>query len=131
MKMFDKKNRGQMLIEVVVALGIIGLVLVGVSDLMTRSTRVISFQKQKDEALNISQKILTQYRVQRDSDSLGFYNTVASTVMDPCVSGKPYVCNVTIVKSATEVLVSVKVDWSDGGQTFNVSLSESLSKDIK
>ncbi len=33
-----------MLIEIVVAIGIIGLVLVGVSDLMTRSSKVISFQ---------------------------------------------------------------------------------------
>ncbi len=131
MRIVKNKFKGQMLIEIVVAIGIIGLVLVGVSDLMTRSSRVVTFQKQKDEALYISQAILNQYRIQRDTDPQLFYDSVASAINDPCVTGKPYVCNITVVKSATSVQINVKVDWSDGGQTFNVSLNQLLSRDLK
>lgn len=128
-----KQNRasGQMLIEIVVAVGIIALVLIGVSDLMTRSSRSVTFQKQKDEAVTISQRLLNNYRVQRDSNPLAFYDGAGSSVLDPCISGKLYVCVVTMEKTADSVLVAVKVEWEDGGQTFSVSLLESLAKDIK
>lgn len=131
MKLFYTKHKGQMLLEIVVAIGIIGLVLVGVSDLMTRSTRVVTFQKQKDEALNIAQKLLSQYRYQRDSNPQLFYDSAASTVINPCVTGLIYICNVTMTKSASSVLINVRVDWTEGGQTYNVSLHQSLAKDQK
>ncbi len=122
------KNKGQMLIEIVVAVGIIALVLVGVSDLMTRSLRVVTFQKQKDEAGGLVQKILNDYKVQRDINPDNFYNTVTGEVIDPCESGKPYKCTVTVDKTADGVLVSVLVEWSDGGNTFNMTLSELLAR---
>ncbi|KKT40606.1 MAG: hypothetical protein UX47_C0003G0041 [Candidatus Collierbacteria bacterium GW2011_GWA2_46_26] len=122
---------GQMLIEIVVAVGIIALVLVGVSDLMTRSARVTTFQRQKDEAFTISQRLLNDYRFQRDSNPQVFYDSAVGTILDPCVSGKTYVCTVSMVKTLEAVLVTVKVEWGDGGQTFNISLSQSLSREIK
>ncbi len=122
---------GQMLIEIVVAVGIISLVLVGVSDLMIRSSRLTTFQRQKAEAFTISQRLLNNYRVQRDSNPQAFYDNAGGSVLDPCVSGKTYVCIVSMEKSAEAVLVTVKVEWGDGGQTFDVSLSQSLSKEIR
>ena len=64
---------GQMLIEVVIAIGIIALVLVGVSDLMTRSLRVVTFQKQRDEANAYLQKMQNDLKAQRDADPEGFF----------------------------------------------------------
>lgn len=124
-------NKGQMLIEIVVAIGIIGLVLVGVSDLMTRSLMVVTFQKQKYEAVLILKKMLTDYRAERDSNPEGFYNSAGNVVLDPCVSGKIYKCVVTMVKSADSVLVSIVSEWEDGGKAYSVSLSQSFARTIK
>ena len=123
---------GQMLIEIVVAVGIIALVLVGVSDLMTRSSRVVTFQKHKDEATTIAQKVLNDYRTQRDSDPLDFYASAGNNVMDPCVADT-YKCTITMDTNAVPdfVLITVSVEWNDGGQVFSTSLSQSLSKDLK
>lgn len=125
------KHRGQMMIEVVVALGIITLVLVGVSDLMTRSLRVVSYQKQKDEANSIIQKTLNDYKLQRDSDPVNFYDTVAGATIDPCVIGKPYKCIVTVGKTEEDIAIKVTVEWNDGGKVFNTDSSIILIRTVK
>lgn len=122
---------GELLIEIVVAIGIIGLVLVGVTDLMTRSARVVTFQKQKDEALSIVRKKLNEYKTTRDTDPESFYNTVVGGVTDPCVPEKDYKCIVSVDKQLDSVLITVVAEWNDGGRTYNVSLSQSLYIDQK
>lgn len=126
-----KNFSGQMLIEVVVAIGIIALVLVGVSDLMTKSLSVITYQRQRDEALNILQKIQNGYKAMRDTDAEAFFNTVANTIIDPCEAGKNYKCTVLVDKQLNSVLITVTAEWSDGGKTYNLSLSQSLFKTAK
>ncbi len=120
-----------MLIEIVVAIGIIALVLIGVSDLLIRSAKVATFQKQKNEAVTIIEAILNDYRTQRDSDPQEFYSTVTGDVLDPCVVDKPYVCTISVDKTAEAVLVTIKAEWLDGGQTYSVSLSQSLIRNKK
>lgn len=120
-----------MLIEIVVAIGVIALVLIGTSDLLIRSSRVVTFQKQKDEAFSIIEGILNDYRVQRDTDPEGFYTTVTGTVIDPCVAGKPYVCTITVDKTPDATLISIRADWSEGESDYNVSLSQSLARTIR
>lgn len=123
---------GQMLIEIVIAIGIIGLVLVGVSDLMTRSVRVVSFQKQKEVGLEIIKKMLSDYKAVRDADPNGFYNTIANTVIDPCVATNPdFRCIVTVEKSVDEVAMSIEAEWQDGGRTYSVTLAQSLAKNLR
>ncbi|KKT89707.1 MAG: hypothetical protein UW88_C0001G0087 [Candidatus Collierbacteria bacterium GW2011_GWD2_45_10] len=121
-----------MLIEIVVAVGIIALVLLGVSDLMTRSSRVVTFQKQKDEAITIAQKLQNDYRTQRDIDPLGFYANAGNSILEPCISDT-YKCTITMdtVTVPNFIQVTIKVEWKDGGQIFSTSLSQSLSKEIK
>lgn len=128
MKTIHKLSSGQMLIEIVVAIGVIALVLIGVSDLMIRSAKVATFQKQKNEAVTIIDAILNSYRSRRDTDPQDFYNTVTGEVLDPCVANKPYVCTITIDKTADAVLVTIKAEWDDGGQTYSVTLSQSLTR---
>lgn len=120
-----------MLIEVVVALGIIGLVLVGVSDLMTRSVSVVNFQKQKDEALSIIEKMLTDYKRERDLDSESFYSAAADNIVDPCVVDKPYKCIVTMITTADSVNIQITAEWQNGGKDYSVSLSQSLAREIR
>ena len=130
-KCFDGKNKGQTLIEIVVAIGIIGLVLVGVSDLMTRSVSSVAFQKQKKEALTIITKKLNDYKVARDTNPDNFYTTVVDSIVDPCVVNKPYKCLITVDKTVDAVKISITAQWQDGGRPYETSLSQSLSRTVK
>ena len=120
-----------MLIEIVVAIGIIGLVLVGVSDLMSKSVRTTSFQKQKAEALTIIKEKLGDYRTARDTNPEGFYSSAESVSIDPCVVDKPFRCLVTMEKYPDSINILIKADWSDGGRTYEVSLSQLLFREKK
>jgi len=120
-----------MLIEIVVAIGIIGLVLVGVSDLMTRSVSLVTFQKQKKEALTIITKKLNDYKVARDTNPDNFYATVVDSIVDPCVVNKPYKCLITVDKTVDAVKISITAQWQDGGRPYETSLSQSLSRTVK
>jgi type II secretory pathway pseudopilin PulG len=122
---------GQMLIEVVVAIGIIALVLVGVSELMTRSLKVISFQKQKDVAESLLKKIQNDYRTQRDIDPNGFYESVANVVLDPCVVDSLYKCQIFVDKSGDLVTITARAEWIDGGNLLSVSSVQSLVRTVK
>lgn len=125
------ENSGQMLIEVVVAVGIIGMVLVGVSDLLTRSLRLNTYQKQKDEATAIIQKIQNDYKARRDADPEGFYNSIGNVTIDPCVNDKQYVCTVTVDKLPSLVTITVKAEWNDGGSSLSTSSTQSLVRSVK
>ncbi|EKD53174.1 MAG: hypothetical protein ACD_61C00122G0007 [uncultured bacterium] len=122
-----------MLIEIVVAVGIIALVLVGISDLMTRSSRVVTFQKQKDEAVAVAQKCLNEYRTQRDSNPTEFYTDAKNGQLATCSVSETYTGSITLSTDVLtdSVLVTVKVGWTDGPNNFSVSLSQSLAKEIK
>jgi peptidoglycan hydrolase-like protein with peptidoglycan-binding domain len=91
----------------------------------------VTFQRQKDEAGTIIQKRLNDYKVLRDVDPDGFYNSVTSTVIDPCEPNTPYKCTVVADKTADGVLITITVEWVDGGATFSTSLSQSLARTIK
>jgi len=125
------KNPGLMLIEILVAVGIVGLVLVGVSDLMTRAIGATTFQKQKNEALIIVQKKLTDYKIARDTNPESFYNSITNTVIDPCTVGTIYKCTVTADKAADSVIVSIVAEWQDGDRNYNVKLSQLLAREWK
>jgi type II secretory pathway pseudopilin PulG len=127
-----RNPKGQMLIEIVVAVGIIALVLVGVSDLMTRSSRVVSFQKQKDEAVAVAQRCLNYYRTERDRNPAEFYTKAENGSLVTCPS-ESYTGTIT---PSTDVLIdsvhiTATVGWADGPNNFSVSLSQSLAKEIK
>ena len=130
-KLLRRKNPGLMLIEILVAVGIVGLVLVGVSDLLTRAIGATTFQKQKNEALIIVQKMLTDYKIARDTNPESFYNSIANTVIDPCTVGTIYKCTVTVDQAADSVIVSVVAEWQDGGRNYNVKLSQLLAREWK
>lgn len=113
-----------MLIEIVIAVGVLALVLVGVSDLMTRSQIVSTYQRRSDEALSIAKKILNNYRTQKESDPSNFKDNVVGLDKQVCVEGKDYSCVVTITKNSNSVNLLIKVSWPEGSNTLNVSLDQ-------
>jgi len=116
-----------MLIEIVISVGILALVLIGVSDLMTRTQRVSTFQAKRDEANSIAKQILNDYRLQRDNDPDGFAASVTGINRQTCVEGKEYSC-VALVESVNgDVDVTVTVSWVEGENTFSINLNQKLN----
>ena len=121
-----------MLIEVVIAVGIIALVLVGVSDLMTRSLRVVTYQKQRDEANAYLQKIQNDLKAQRDADPEKFYQTVSGSSA-LCEAGKAYTCKILVERALDNISITITAtaEWSDGGNTLRISTVQSLLRATK
>ncbi|EKD56045.1 MAG: hypothetical protein ACD_58C00311G0002 [uncultured bacterium] len=115
-----------MLIEIVVALGVLSLVLVGVSDLMTRSQRLSSYQTKKDEAYGLARNLLNDYRQQRDNNPGTFLSGVVGINRETCVEGKNYSCKVEVTKNASSVDLYITVSWPDGGNTLSVTSNQKL-----
>lgn len=132
-----------MLIEIVVAIGIIGLVLVGVSDLMTRSINVSTFQKQKDEAITIIKKMLTDKKTERDQNPVAFYDqwVDGTTTLPPdrCVPEIAlYSCEVTVNKATEAIAITVRAEWQEGdvvnktnNKTYSASMTQSFSREVR
>ena len=121
------KKQGQMLVEVVVAVGILVLVLIGISDLMTRSSRLLSFQRDREEAYSIAKELLNTYRVDRDLNVDLFFATVGSLSRDICIVGKKYGCRVDKVDVTGGVILKATVYWNEGVNRYEISLDQLLT----
>ncbi|HOX95890.1 MAG TPA: type II secretion system protein [Candidatus Woesebacteria bacterium] len=134
-------NHGQTLIEIVVAVGIISLVLVGVSDIVSRSLSMLSYQKDRSGAVNLAQKQINYYRGERDKAPITFFNNLDSFQVcqgtideDGKFDGK-YNCVISYHDLGDVVDMTVTVIWNGGkkdadGQevTMKVELSQDLAK---
>ena len=125
-------NKGQSLIEILVATGIIAVVLVGVSDLITRSMSLSSFQANKNTAINIAQNQLNFYRQARDQqptdfflDPVGKYSTCVGTI------DSKYTCQITYTTEGDGVNMRVNINWTDGNKNIVTTLSQFLARPTK
>lgn len=118
-----------MLIEVVLAVGILSLVLIGVSDLMTRTQRASTFHAKQDKANSIAKEIINEYRLQRDEDPEGFAGSVVGLNNSECESNSDFGCvvSVTVLDDET-VELNIVVSWQEGDNTFKVVSDQKLSK---
>ncbi len=130
MKILSKKNNGQMLAEVLVAIGVIVLVLVGMTSLMTRSTKTVRETKMRDEAKRLIEGRLAYLRMERDRDQENYINNVAVNNMNcPWTFTSDYgsfscaqmFSNITGGKRAT-----VTASWSEGGEARSMSMSADI-----
>lgn len=122
------KHKGQMLIEVVVAVGILALVLVGITDLMTRSSRVLTYQRDREGAYAIAREILNDYRSGRDENPITFFDDVTGLSREVCVEGKKYGCEALVTEEVGGVLIDVSVYWNDGSNRYEIKLSQNLTE---
>lgn len=127
--------RGQSLIEIVVAVGIIAVVLVGVSDLITRSLALSSFQTSNNNAVNIAQNQLTHYRQQRDQKPADFFldpQTNYSSCDWYVFDKVKYGCTITYTAiGITGVNMKVSIAWKDGDKEIKTELSQVLARPTK
>jgi|WetSurMetagenome_2_1015567.scaffolds.fasta_scaffold14158_2 type II secretory pathway pseudopilin PulG len=133
---FKKTTKGQSLIEIVVAIGIIAVVLVGVSDIITRSLNLASFQANKSAATNIAQDQLNYYRKQRDLQPTIFFSTANPGGCSSLTDSK-FTCAIFYAPSydskgnIISTNMSVTVSWMDGDKNLSLSLSQILNKPTK
>lgn len=128
-------DKGQSLIEILVATGIIVLVLVGVSDLITRSLGLSSFQASMSGAINIAQNQLNYYRQLRDLKPTDFF-VDPQTNYSTCVGtfdAVKYGCTITYdtVGVTNGVNMRVSIAWKDGDKDIKTELAQILAKPYK
>lgn len=123
-----KFHKGQSLIEIVVAVGIIAVVLVGVSDLVTRSLNMASFQAKSNKAQNIVKNQLSYYRQQRDLTPTDFFDNYENYRTCVGVIDAGYSCLIEYSPVSSNLQMTVTVTWSDGDKTINTELSQFLGR---
>lgn len=130
-------HKAQSLIEIVVAVGIIAVVLVGVSDLITRSLSLASFQAGKNEAVTIAQSQLNYFRQKKDENPDLFFE---SGLVSDCMIGydeEKYDCEVVysnLLPNSSEPIsvdMTVSVTWQNGSNSIVTELSQTLVKPPK
>lgn len=135
-------KNGQSLIEIVVAVGIIAVVLVGVSDLITRSLGSSSFQARKTAAVNIAQYQLNFFRQLKEREPKNFFTVNMQANYGVCdttgidFDQAKYECTVGLVPtmSGSEVvgaLMEVNIKWTEGDKEINTTLNQELAKQTK
>jgi len=118
---------GQSLIEIVVAVGIIMVVLVGVSDLVTRSLSLSSFQQNKKEAEKIAQNQLDLARAERDANPSAFFLDQSPDACQDFDDTK-FQCSISYGDSlGGGIQMTVNVEWIDGDKTITTTLSQFLA----
>ncbi len=128
---------GQSLIEILIATSIIAVVLVGVSDLITRSLSLANFQASKTLATNIAENQLNYYRQAKDQSPATFFlDPNPQNGFSTCV-GNPdpvkYACSIIYDSSgvANGTNMTVTVVWNDGDKVITTQLSQTLAKPSK
>ncbi len=121
--MILRLRSGQMLVEIVLAIAVAALVLVGLAQLSTRSLNTSDFSRSKSQADAYAQGSGEWIRNQRSS--LGWTAFYASPVCGPSCGdlGNGYTRNAAFTKDAgppEKVTVTVTVSWVGSGKTFNV-----------
>ena len=118
------KSSGQIIAEVVMAIGFMALVLVSVSTLMSRSTATIRLDKQKDEANRAIGARLAYFKQERDRDATYFFDTIVHDLdggsFSSCSVGLweittqySFSCSERFTTVTSGVLAEVKASWTN------------------
>lgn len=128
--------KGQSLFEVIFAIGITALVLVGALSLSTTSVRNSNFSKNNSLATKYAQEGMEWIREQRDSS----WSNLTSHPGTSCISNPPawggsctiatgFSRNVTLTTiSADEINVIVRVTWQDGQGSHEVKSATTFTR---
>jgi len=70
------KDSGIIIAEVVIAVGILAVVLVGLSDVITRTTQATRLTNQTNEAARAIEARLAYFKLERDRDAKNFFDNI-------------------------------------------------------
>jgi type II secretory pathway pseudopilin PulG len=138
-----RKDGGQMIAEVVIAIGIISVVLVSLSELMSRSTVSIRLNKQKDEAGRAVEARLACFRQERDRNAGNFFTNVVHNLEGgtftscslcsgstwPITTQYTFACTERFTSAASGVKAEVRASWTNKTTNdMNVTLVTIISE---
>lgn len=114
-------NRGQLIAEVIIAVGVISLVLVSVSSLMSQTTKTYRLQKEKDEAVRLIETKLRYYRGQRDANTASFFSSIvlgdSSCMPWGVTTTGSFTCSVNFSNVSNGVKIVVTATWPTNNST--------------
>lgn len=149
-----EKNQGQSLVEIVIALAIVGLVLIGLVRTVTLSLKNMEFSTNKNLALNLAQAKMEEIRNQRDSlnwekfwSDWSFQREGSTNLLPICFTrdGQPIGCSVEgkvftlsgvladkstgpVPTPPNKVEIIIRVSWEEGERTHYATISGYLTK---
>jgi len=126
-----KFSTGQSLIEVVIAIGVVGLVLTSMVFVSTLGIKTSRVAKERVEARHLVGNKLEEVRRTRDEDPEAFFAT--GTYSDaPIQTGTnpTYTLTTTYtqVVAGEQYEITVEATWEDGANTYTVTGGTYLSK---
>ncbi len=115
-------NKGQLLLEVLIALTILGVVAVAVVKISTRSLKSSRITGDRKEALDLAKQVLVDVEKEKENDITAFF--LRTDLEDDC-SNAEYTCTTVYVFDGTDkVSVNVLVEWTES----SVSLDKVFTK---
>lgn len=125
------------MIEVLISVTIVALVLVSVSDLITRTNKISRLQRQKDDAMAVATSKIATYRAAKDKDPSLYFDPLNLKQTEDCGSETYnqtlYDCKAVFVYPVEDPLTSVNltvtISWTDQAKDdTSVFASSQLTK---
>ncbi len=112
-ELFFKNERGQTLVEVLLASGVTVILLVSMIAVVTRSIADSQFSKNKTKAARYVEEGLELARFQRDEANWDDFSSVTASPLP-----SPFTRTISVTDESTDEVerkkIEVLVDWSDG-----------------
>lgn len=124
-------KEGQSLVEIVVAIGVMGLVLTSMVMAVTIGIKTTRVAKERVEARHLIENRLEEARRERDTDPDGFFGLGNRTDPTEQVGANPVyslTTSYTEIVPGEQIEVEVEVTWVDGANDYVVTGSTYLSK---
>jgi type II secretory pathway pseudopilin PulG len=118
------KNKGQLLIEILVALAVVTVALVVSMAAVSSATKVSRVARQRLEATKYAEKVLEVLRRERDRDPETFFDKAVCGLCGPFGTNLEFACQLSCSFTTTDVQATVEILW----ESSQVSLSTVLSK---
>jgi type II secretory pathway pseudopilin PulG len=123
----ENREDGQSLVEVVAALGVVGIVLLGLMALATYSLRNINFARNQALATQYAQEGMEMIRQSRDNSPSAFFASDCSR--DSETVGSNFIREINCeLLAENKMKVTVRVVWSDAQGSHDSELITYLTK---
>ena len=126
-----KKNRGQSLIEVVIAIGILGVALIGIVSAATVGLKTARVSRERAFARVLVDRKIERIRSVKESDPQAFFNLGSRTETETETTDPGYTILTTYTSqlAGQRMLIEVIVTWVDGNLNYSVNQSTYLRKE--
>lgn len=146
LKLTKKGNTGFTLVEVLVAVVIVGLVLTAIAAAISFSVKNSSQADYRQVATRYAQDAIDIIRQKRATDGWSTFTTFMTTENDYCVTGNAvkkssncssadykltnneaeFTRKIDVVNSTTDIQLTVTVEWQDGSEWRDVEVVQKL-----